>query len=105
MELARHLGSPWLIGNILKHWGEIHLKYQQLDAAAAAFHEVLTLTSGSRQDPQLIVWAQYGLAKIAALRGDFMEARRLGTDTLAILEAMGHHQTKEIRAWLHSLPK
>ncbi len=105
MELARHLGSPWLIGNIFKHWGEIHLKYQQLDAAASAFHEVLTLTSGSRQDPQLISWAQYGLAKIAALRGDFMEARRLGTDTMAILEAMGHHKAKEIREWLHSLPK
>jgi tetratricopeptide (TPR) repeat protein len=103
--LARHLGSPWLIGNVLKHWGEIHLKHQQLDAAIAAFQEVLTLTSGSRQDPQLIVWAEYGLARIAALRGNVSEARRLGTDCMAIFEAIGHHKAREVREWLLSLPK
>jgi len=105
VEVARHLGSPWLISSVLRDWGDIHLKYRHLDDAAAAFQEVLTLTSGSGRDPYLIAQAQYGLARIAALRGDTTEARRLGTDSLTTFEALGHRKAEEVKEWLHSLPK
>jgi tetratricopeptide (TPR) repeat protein/transcriptional regulator with XRE-family HTH domain len=105
VEVSRHLGSPWLISSVLRDWGEIHLKYRQLDAATAAFQEVLALTSGSGQDPYLIAQAHYGLAQIAALRGDITEARCLGTKSLTAFEALGHHKAREVRKWLQSLPK
>jgi tetratricopeptide (TPR) repeat protein/transcriptional regulator with XRE-family HTH domain len=103
VEVARHLGSPWLISSVLRDWGEIHLKYHQLDAATAAFQEVLTLTSDSGRDPYLIAQAHYGLAQIAALRGDITEARRLGTDSLSTFEALGHRKAEEVKVWMHSL--
>jgi tetratricopeptide (TPR) repeat protein/transcriptional regulator with XRE-family HTH domain len=104
VEVSRHLGSPWLISSILRDWGDIHLKYRQLDAATAAFQEVLALTSGSGQDPYLIAQAHYGLAQIAALRGDLTEARHLGTKSLTAFESLGHHKAREVRKLLQSLP-
>jgi tetratricopeptide (TPR) repeat protein/transcriptional regulator with XRE-family HTH domain len=105
IEVARQLGSPWLISAILRDWGDIHLKYQQLDAAAAAFNEVLTLTNSPGQDPYLIAQAEHGLAQIAALRGDLIEAHRLGTDSMKRFETLGHSKANEIRNWLQSLTK
>ena len=84
--VARQLGSPWLISSVLRDWGDIHLKYQQLDAATAAFSEVLSLTNSPGQDPYLIAQATYGLAQIAALREDITEAHRLGTDSMKHLK-------------------
>ena len=104
IEVSRHLGSPWLISFVLRDWGEIHLKYRQLDAATAAFQEVLALTSDAGRDPYLIAQAHYGLAQIAALRGDTTEARRLGTKSLTTFEALGHHKARKVRKWLRSLP-
>ncbi len=103
VEVARHLGSSWLISSVLRDWGEIHLQYGQLDLAAAAFQEVLTLTDGPKRDPYLIAQAQYGLGKIAALRGDIAKACRLGTESLTTFEALGHRKTEEVREWLHNL--
>ncbi len=103
VEVARHVGSPWLISAVLRDWGDIHLKYQQLDAAAAALNEVLTLTNSSGQDPYLIAQAEYGLAQIAALRGDISEARRLGTASMKTFEDLGHSKADEVSNWLQSL--
>lgn len=105
VEVARHLGSPWLISSVLRDWGEIHLKYHQLDAATSTFEEVLTLTSDSGRDPYLIAQAQYGLAQIAALREDLTKAHQLGMDSLTIFEDLGHSKAEEVKAWLQSLPK
>lgn len=103
VEVARQIGTPWHINGALVEWGELHLRYQQLDAAAAAFSEVPTSMSDSEQDPQWIARSQYGLAQIAALRGDITEARRLGTNSVTILETIGHHKAGEVRHWLDSL--
>lgn len=103
VEVARSLGSPWLISSVLRDWGDIHLKFQQLDAAAAAFNEVLSLTNSPGQDPYLIAQATHGLAQIAALRRDFAEAHQLGTDSMKIFETLGHSKADEIRSWLQSL--
>lgn len=103
VDVARSLGSPWLISSVLRDWGDIHLKFQQLDAAAAAFHEVLRLTNSPGQDPYLTAQAAHGLAQIAALRGDIAEAHRLGTDSMKAFEVLGHSKAEEIRDWLQSL--
>jgi len=105
IELARHQGASWYMGAALIYWGDIHLKYHQLNAAAVAFHKVITLNSGPERDLQLIAWAYYGKAQIAAFHGDFTEARRLGMDSLEALETIGDHKAEEVRHWLNSLPE
>jgi len=106
IELARRQGASWYMGAALIYWGELHFKYQQLEAAVIAFRKVISLNSEPEQrDLQLVAWAYYGLAQIAALHGEMNEARCLGTDSLLALETIGDHKTKEVRQWLNSLPK
>lgn len=104
-ELARRQGASWYMGAALIYWGDIHLKYHQLNAAAVAFHKVISLNSGPERDLQLIAWAYYGQAQIAAFHGDFDEARRLGMDSLLALETIGDHKAEEVRYWLNSQPQ
>jgi tetratricopeptide (TPR) repeat protein len=106
IELTRRQGASWYMGAALIYWGELHLKYQQLEAANIAFRKVISLNSGPEQrDLQLIAWAYYGLAQSAALHGDITEARSLGTDSLIALETIGDSKAEEVRLWLNSLPK
>ena len=106
IELTRRQGASWYMGAALIYWGELHLKYQQLEAANIAFRKVISLNSGPKQrDLQLIAWAYYGLAQSAALHGDITEARSLGTDSLIALETIGDSKAEEVRFWLNSLPK
>jgi tetratricopeptide (TPR) repeat protein/transcriptional regulator with XRE-family HTH domain len=104
IDLARHQGASWYMGAALIYWGDIHLKYHQLEAAAMAFQKVISLNSGPERDLQLIAWADFGQAQIAALSGDFSEARRLGMDSLVALETIGDHKAEEVRHWLNSQP-
>jgi tetratricopeptide (TPR) repeat protein/transcriptional regulator with XRE-family HTH domain len=105
IDLARHQGASWYMGAALIYWGDIHLKYHQLEAASVAFHKVVSLNSGPERDLQLIALAYYGQAQIAALHGDFSEARRLGMDSLLALETIGDHKAEEVRHWLSSQPQ
>jgi tetratricopeptide (TPR) repeat protein len=105
VELARRHGSAWEITAALTVWGLLHLKYQQLNAATAAFDKVLTHENSMKQDPQFIAVAQYGLAQVAAQRGDVREARRLGKECLAKFEAIQHYWAAKVKDWLHSLPE
>ncbi|HEX3642783.1 MAG TPA: tetratricopeptide repeat protein, partial [Ktedonobacteraceae bacterium] len=104
VELGRRHGSAWEIVVALTVWGLLHLKYQQLDAATTLFQEILTHENSTKWDPQLIAAAQYGLAQVAALRGDVRQARRLGEECLAGFEAIEHYWAEKVRDWLHSLP-
>ncbi|MBV9711605.1 MAG: hypothetical protein JO011_11940, partial [Ktedonobacteraceae bacterium] len=54
-------------------------------------------------DQELFALAQYGLARVAAYRGNTEEARRLGEGSVTVLEAMGHRNAQEIRRWLTSI--
>ena len=55
-----------LINTMHVFWGEIHLKYHNLDAATSAFNKALRSVDVAVQDPTLQAQAQYGLARIAA---------------------------------------
>jgi len=105
LDLARSQGSPWYISKTLAEWGEIHLKYQQLNAAAATFQEVLISERNTGGDPELLARARYGLARVAAYRGKTSEAARLGLESETQFEKIGHYKAREVRNWLLSLPE
>lgn len=102
--LSRRYGSIWEMTAALTVWGLLHLKYHHLDAATSAFDHILTHENTTKQDPQFIAMAQYGLAKIAALRGDVEEACRLGQECLTGFEAIEHYWAEKVKDWLYSLP-
>lgn len=100
LDLARRIGALWYISNVLTEWGGVHIKYQQVDAAFEAFQEVITSENLAETEPVMIGLAYYGLARVAALRGERAEARRLGQQSLAQFEAIEHHKAREVADWL-----
>jgi len=54
-------------------------------------------------DQELSVLAQYGLARVAAARGNKDQARQLGTASLLVLNEIGHRKAQEIRHWLDAM--
>lgn len=100
LELARSIGALWYISNVLTEWGGVHLKYQQVDAAYEVFQEVMASENLAETEPVMIGLACYGLARVAALRGERAEALRLGQQSLAQFAAIGHHKAREVAAWL-----
>jgi tetratricopeptide (TPR) repeat protein len=98
LNLARQIGIPQITANGLYEYGNLYLDQQQLDGAEVTFSEMLTITPKGSQD--LMALAQYGLARIAAARGDIYGARRCGEASITVLEAIGHRTAKEVRDWL-----
>jgi len=83
--------------------GNLYLEQQQSKEAETAFREMLTLIPGGSQD--LSALAQYGLARVLAEQGKFEEAIKLGGASVAILEAIGHRNTEEVKQWLEAQDK
>ena len=104
LDLARSQGSLWHIGSTLAEWGEVYLKFQQLHDAATTFQDLLTSEDQDRGDPELRARALYGLARVAALRGDVAEAAQLGLKSALQFEKIGYYKAREVRDWLLSLP-
>jgi tetratricopeptide (TPR) repeat protein/transcriptional regulator with XRE-family HTH domain len=102
LQIARQVGDTWLLGAILNEWGELALREQRLDEAFAAFNEVLTLSANGNQEAA--AQARYGLARVAAARGDRATALHLGKESLGIFQSMDHRQTEEVKTWLQSIP-
>jgi tetratricopeptide (TPR) repeat protein/DNA-binding XRE family transcriptional regulator len=103
LDLARSQNSPLHISQTLVEWGEVHLKFRQLDAADTVFQEVLIYGRNNAGDPELLARALYGLACVAALRGNIAEATRLGQESAMQFEKIGHYKAREVREWLLSL--
>jgi tetratricopeptide (TPR) repeat protein len=103
LALARNMGHRWSISYILNDWGELYLKQQKLDSAFAAFREALELAqAGGIQE--LMGVALYGLARVTAVQGNTIEARRQAQKSLQIFEAIGHFKAAEVAQWLTTLP-
>lgn len=100
LSLARSIGALWYISNVLTEWGSVHLKYGHVDEAFAAFQEVMASENLAETEPVMVGLACYGLARVAALRGNRAEASRLGQQSLAQFEAIQHHKAGEVAAWL-----
>jgi tetratricopeptide (TPR) repeat protein/transcriptional regulator with XRE-family HTH domain len=101
LQIARQVGDIWLLGAVLVEWGELALEEHRLDDAAAAFDEALGIASKGSQE--MVALARYGLARVAAERGDNATALEQGKESLAIFEAMGNRQTEEVKSWLQAI--
>lgn len=100
---ARLLGDIWLLGAVLVECGELALKQQRLGEAAAAFQEAQAVALNSHLEA--VASALYGLARIAAARGDIAEAQRQGQESLRIFNDMGHRLKDTVKDWLPTLPE
>ncbi|MEO8970470.1 MAG: tetratricopeptide repeat protein [Ktedonobacteraceae bacterium] len=99
--IAREIGIPQVIANILYEYGNLHLDQQQIEDAYEKFSEMQdTIREG---DQELVALSQYGLARVAFVLNNIEEARRLGTMSVKLLEAMGNRNSIEVRAWLNTI--
>jgi tetratricopeptide (TPR) repeat protein len=101
LQIARQVGDIWLLGAILAEWGELALEERRLDDAYAAFDEALGIAAKGSQE--MVALARYGLARVAARRGDTTTALEQGKASLALFEAMGNRQTAEVKSWLQTI--
>jgi tetratricopeptide (TPR) repeat protein len=100
-QLARQLQLRPLLCRILYQWGILTLQRGQLEEATASFEEILETAS---EDARLVrAQAQYGLAQVAAIQGQIMQARQHATQALSTLEAIRHRETIQVRSWLEGL--
>ena len=99
--LARQLGRSEMTSHALYEYGNLCLNQQETAKAEASFHEMLDTISVGDQD--LLALAQFGLARIAAIQGNFLEARKLGEVSTTTLEGMGHRTAPEVRNWLNTI--
>lgn len=102
LTLAYQLGNQWLICGTLKFLGDLQVLQKQYEAAETTFREVLALASEGNQ--RMKGEALFGLADVAANRGDYAEARKLGEASLAVFESIGQVTTGRVREWLLELP-
>ena len=100
--LANEIGNQWLICGTLKFLGELQVMQKQYEAAEETFHKVLTIAAKGNQ--RMKGEALFGLADIAASRGNYSEARKQGEASLAIFESIGQGMANTVKAWLDDLP-
>jgi hypothetical protein len=62
-------------------------------------HHLITSLIGSRLAKTL-----YGLAQLALVQGNLVQAQRQGQESLAIFERMGHENAAKVKEWLEGLP-
>ncbi len=101
LDLAQQIGRPRIICVCLYEHGNLYLKQQLLDAAEAAFAEMLT--SIPEGDQELFALAYYGLAQVAAVKGNMQKARELGEVSVKALAVIGHRNAHEVRHWLSTI--
>jgi tetratricopeptide (TPR) repeat protein/transcriptional regulator with XRE-family HTH domain len=102
LEIARRVGDIWLLSAVLLECGELSLKQQQLEEAFAAFEEARTISAKGNQE--VVASSLYGLARVAAARGDLVAAQQQGQESLALFEAMGNRMRDSVKVWLQTIP-
>ncbi|MCB8944036.1 MAG: tetratricopeptide repeat protein [Ardenticatenaceae bacterium] len=103
IRLVRQLGFPEDIGMILNQAGESYLTQDDYQKAAHCFLEAKQLADES-QLLRVGPLSLYGLARVAAARGNMVEAYRLGEQSRQQLLAAGHRKANEVWWWLQELP-
>ncbi len=101
LDLARRIGYPRLIVGSLLARGEVLLRFRRWDAAAQAFHDALSSIPEQQQD--MLATARYGLARVAAMQGNYEEAQMLAEAGLRIFVEIGHRLAGEVGQWLQTL--
>lgn len=96
----RHLPDTCLI---LNQQGFCYLAQKKLHFASQVFNESQQIAKNAKLD-LLLAESSYGLARIAAERDNFKEARRIGEESLSILATTEHHLKSDVYQWLETLP-
>ena len=101
--LVRERDFPEDLSIILNNAGENFLRQDAYQEAEDCFREALHLAEehGFRQVGPLSL---FGLARLASIRKDFVEARALGEQSRQQLVVIGHRKAQEVRWWLQELP-
>lgn len=99
---ARQTQQVRLICETLTMWGEVCLMAGRHDAARLALVEALDIAREVGSD-ELLAPALFGLARLAARRGDAAESRRVGHKALAHFTREGHFMRYEVDRWLGTL--
>ena len=102
LQIARRVGDIWLLGAVLIECGELYLKQEQIDEAFATFEEARTISAKGNQET--IASSFYGLARVAAARGDMAAAQQLGQESLSLFETMGNRLGESVKVWLQTIP-
>ena len=103
LRLARELNFPEDLSTILNQMGHCAMSQDQYPEAAAYFAEAQT-TAAAINLVREVALSQYGLAQLAAQRGNMEEARRLGRESQRALADIGHKKADEVWWWLRELP-
>jgi tetratricopeptide (TPR) repeat protein len=101
--LAEWDNTVYLVG-----WGDLCLERGHLGLASEAFHRVLEATGWETLSPDtaatankdLSAIALYGLAQVAAEKGDVAGAVQLGQDCLDVFQSLRSHRADEVAEWL-----
>jgi len=104
LRLARKAQAMGDLSEVLVCWGDVHQHFQRLEEAEAAYQELLSLQASGELDAKITARARYGLARVAGQRGELSLARRLGQESRAFYEALGHRpMAAEVNHWMHTL--
>ncbi len=103
LSIVRKLRFSEDIAIILNQWGAVWHQQLQMANAADAFQEALQISETANIYGE-IAKAQFGLAKIAANRGDVTTARRYGTESQSRFASIDHQKASEVGWWLQELP-
>jgi tetratricopeptide (TPR) repeat protein len=103
LRLARELDFPEDLGMILNQAGESYLAQDDYQAAIDCFTQAQQIA----EEGQLLrvgPLSLFGLARVAAARGNIIEARHLGEQSRQQLVVIGHRKANEVWWWLQELP-
>ena len=101
LTLSKQINSPLLTSLTLYEQGNLYLTQLKTNAAEATFHEMLNNIPGRSQE--FYALAQYGLARVEELKGNILEAKRIGEESVTTLETTKFRNAVEVRNWFDSL--
>lgn len=90
-------------GMILNQAGDCYLA-QDLYAEAEAFYEEARQIAQGANLTRVLPMSLFGLAQVAARRGNVAEAYRLGKESRELLLQKGHQKAEDVWWWLRELP-
>ncbi|HTK11173.1 MAG TPA: tetratricopeptide repeat protein [Ktedonobacteraceae bacterium] len=99
--LAQPIGRPRIICYVYYEYGNIYLKQQQIERAEESFQRMLQLIPEG--DQEMYAQASFGLARVAASKGQIAEAQERAETSIQAFEKMGHRRAQEIRQWVRTL--
>jgi hypothetical protein len=92
-------------------WGDLCLRKRDLDTAETAFQRVATVQKWAESTQNttnttslnLSGIALYGLAQIAADKGEITKAQQMGQESLNVMNYLDSARAAEITEWLTAL--